>query len=49
MAELHLHLDGIADLSIPAESQRLDEYTEEFYRLRQRKGITRTGGRRHAS
>ena len=29
-------------LSIPPTFARLDEYTEEFYSLRQRKGITRT-------
>jgi malate dehydrogenase (oxaloacetate-decarboxylating)(NADP+) len=39
--ELRLHLDGVAIVE-PARFARLEEYTEEFYRLRQRKGITRT-------
>ncbi len=39
--ELHLHLDG-AQIVDPATFPRLDEYIEEFYSLRQRKGITRT-------
>jgi malate dehydrogenase (oxaloacetate-decarboxylating)(NADP+) len=40
-AELRLHLDGMKIVE-PAEFPRLAEYTEEFYSLRQRKGITRT-------
>ena len=39
--ELRLHLDGIQIVE-PANSPRLPVYTEEFYSLRQRKGITRT-------
>jgi malate dehydrogenase (oxaloacetate-decarboxylating)(NADP+) len=40
-AELRLHLDGI-EIVDPPLSPRLAVYTEEFYSLRQRKGITRT-------
>ena len=39
--ELHLHLDG-AQIVEPAKFPRLSEYVEEFYSLRQRKGVTRT-------
>jgi malate dehydrogenase (oxaloacetate-decarboxylating)(NADP+) len=39
--ELHLHLDGISIVD-PPKSPRLEEYLEEFYNLRQRKGVTRT-------
>ena len=39
--ELHLHLDG-ARIVDPHSFARLAEYTEKFYALRQRKGITRT-------
>ncbi|MEO8596642.1 MAG: NADP-dependent malic enzyme [Candidatus Solibacter sp.] len=39
--ELHLNLDGITIVD-PAKFDRLEEYIEEFYSLRQRKGITRT-------
>ena len=39
--ELHLHLEG-AQIVDPAKFPRLDEYTEEFFSLRQRKGVTRT-------
>ena len=39
--ELHLHLDGVQIVD-PRQFARLGEYTEEFYKLRQRKGITRT-------
>ena len=39
--ELHLHLEG-AQIVEPAKFSRLDEYTEEFFSLRQRKGVTRT-------
>src|SRR5207302_1608910 len=39
--ELHLHLNGVTIIE-PARFARIDEYTEEFYSLRQRKGITRT-------
>jgi len=38
--ELRLHLNGI-EIVDPAKSPRLATYTEEFYQLRQRKGITR--------
>ncbi len=40
-AELRLHLDG-ARIVDPARSPRLQDYTSELYRLRHRKGITRT-------
>jgi malate dehydrogenase (oxaloacetate-decarboxylating)(NADP+) len=40
-AELRLHLNGIAIVD-PPQSPRLAVYTEEFYSLRQRKGVTRT-------
>jgi malate dehydrogenase (oxaloacetate-decarboxylating)(NADP+) len=39
--ELHLNLTG-AQVVEPATFPRLEEYLEEFYQLRQRKGITRT-------
>src|SRR5262249_17837801 len=39
--ELRLHLNGIQIVD-PAKFAQLHEYTEEFYSLRQRKGITRT-------
>ncbi len=40
-ADLRLHLNGI-EIIEPASYPRLEEYTEEYYNLRQRKGITRT-------
>jgi malate dehydrogenase (oxaloacetate-decarboxylating)(NADP+) len=40
-SDLHLHLGG-AEIVDPATSAKLEEYAEEFYSLRQRKGITRT-------
>jgi malate dehydrogenase (oxaloacetate-decarboxylating)(NADP+) len=40
-AELRLNLTG-AQVIEPATFPRLEEYLEEFYQLRQRKGITRT-------
>jgi malate dehydrogenase (oxaloacetate-decarboxylating)(NADP+) len=40
-AELHLHLSG-AKVVDPLQFPRLSEYTEEFYHIRQRKGITPT-------
>ncbi|MGB9605086.1 MAG: NADP-dependent malic enzyme, partial [Bryobacteraceae bacterium] len=40
MEELRLNLEG-ARIIEPARSPRLAEYTEELYRLRQRKGVTR--------
>jgi malate dehydrogenase (oxaloacetate-decarboxylating)(NADP+) len=39
--ELRLHLEGVQIVD-PKHFKRIDEYTEEFYSLRQRKGITRT-------
>lgn len=39
-AELRLHLNGIPILD-PERSEKLDLYTEEFFSLRQRKGVTR--------
>jgi malate dehydrogenase (oxaloacetate-decarboxylating)(NADP+) len=38
--ELHLNLDGV-EIVEPATSPRLPEYIEEFYSLRQRRGIAR--------
>src|ERR1035441_9607107 len=38
--ELHLHVDGI-EIVDPAKPPRLAKYVEEFYNLRQRRGITR--------
>ncbi len=40
-AELRLHLNGVTIIE-PKNFPRLAEYTEEFYSLRQRKGVTRT-------
>jgi malate dehydrogenase (oxaloacetate-decarboxylating)(NADP+) len=40
-AELHLHLNGIQIVD-PQKSSRKDVFIEEFYSLRQRKGVTRT-------
>jgi malate dehydrogenase (oxaloacetate-decarboxylating)(NADP+) len=40
IAELHLHLPG-AKIVTPRRYSRLAEYTEEYYHIRQRKGITR--------
>jgi malate dehydrogenase (oxaloacetate-decarboxylating)(NADP+) len=40
LQELHLHLEGI-EIVEPAKSPLLAEYIEEFYSLRQRRGITR--------
>jgi malate dehydrogenase (oxaloacetate-decarboxylating)(NADP+) len=40
-AELRLHLNG-AEIIDPPAFARLDVYAEEFYSLRQRKGVTRT-------
>jgi malate dehydrogenase (oxaloacetate-decarboxylating)(NADP+) len=39
--ELRLNLNGV-EIVDPARFPRLQEYIEEFYRLRQRKGVTRT-------
>jgi len=41
VAELHLHLEG-AQVIDPPRFPRLAEYAEEFYHMRQRKGVTRT-------
>jgi len=40
-AELRLHLNGI-EIVDPRSSQKLELYAEEFFSLRQRKGVTRT-------
>jgi malate dehydrogenase (oxaloacetate-decarboxylating)(NADP+) len=40
-AELHLHLEGVQVVD-PRNFPRIEEYVEEFYSLRQRKGVTRT-------
>ena len=40
-AELRLHLNGVQIVD-PKRSPKLDVYTEEFYSLRQRKGVART-------
>ena len=42
IADLHLHLDGVADRRSGAHRRSLQAYAEEFYRLRQRKGVTRS-------
>src|SRR4051794_38520928 len=39
-AELHLHL-GAIEIVDPARFARVHEYVEEFYSIRQRKGVTR--------
>ena len=39
-AELHLHLEGV-EIIEPAASARLAHYTDELYRLRHRRGVTR--------
>ncbi len=39
-ADLRLHLNGVRIVD-PARSPRLGDYTEELYRLRHRKGVTR--------
>ena len=44
-ADLHLSLAGIQIVD-PKRSPRLEEYTEEFYNLRQRRGVTRTEAER---
>ncbi len=38
---LHLNLNGVRIIN-PATFSRLPEYTEEFFRIRQRRGVTRT-------
>jgi len=43
--ELRLHLDGVQIVE-PAKFARLAEYTEEFYSLRQRKGVARNEAER---
>jgi malate dehydrogenase (oxaloacetate-decarboxylating)(NADP+) len=40
--ELHLHLNGSVQIVDPAKFPRIEEYIEEFYSLRQRKGVTRS-------
>ena len=45
--ELRLHLNGIQVVD-PEKSPRLEEYIEEFYSLRSRKGVTRTEARQLA-
>jgi len=40
IADLHLHLDGV-EIVEPASFTRLAEYTDELYRQRHRKGVTR--------
>ncbi len=39
IAELRLHLDG-AEIANPSTHPRLKTYTDEFFRIRQRKGVT---------
>jgi malate dehydrogenase (oxaloacetate-decarboxylating)(NADP+) len=41
IADLRLHLNGVQIVD-PASFTRYDVYTEEFFSLRQRKGVTRT-------
>jgi len=43
--ELNLGNKVGAEIIEPAHSPRLDAYAEEFYRLRQRRGVTRSGAR----
>ena len=43
-AELRLHLNGVQIVD-PARHPRLEEYAEEFFSLRQRKGVTHTEAR----
>src|SRR3954447_10569513 len=45
-AELRLHLTGIQIVE-PAKFARLPEYVEEFYSLRQRKGVARNEAEQH--
>jgi malate dehydrogenase (oxaloacetate-decarboxylating)(NADP+) len=40
MAELHINNDGKIRIIEPEKFERLTDYTEQFYRLRQRKGVT---------
>jgi malate dehydrogenase (oxaloacetate-decarboxylating)(NADP+) len=40
IADLHLHLNGV-EIVDPVKFARLPEYVEEFYSVRQRKGVTR--------
>ena len=48
--ELHLHLERRRrDRRSGASPAHATQYAEEFYRLRQRKGITRTEARAHAA
>ncbi len=42
MSELHIHTNGKFQIIDPARFERLADYIDEFYRLRQRKGVTRT-------
>ena len=44
-ADLRLNLSG-AQIVDPRKHPRLEEYTEEFYNLRQRRGVTRTEAER---
>lgn len=44
LAELGLH-DFHPEIVEPARSARFDDYVEEFYRLRQRRGVTRSEAR----
>ena len=44
IADLDLHINGVTIVQ-PASSKRYDAYVEELYRLRQRKGVTRTEAR----
>jgi malate dehydrogenase (oxaloacetate-decarboxylating)(NADP+) len=48
MKELVIHnADGAIRIIDPSRFERLPEYTEEFYRLRQRKGVTRRQAETH--
>jgi len=40
--QLHLHLENAAEIVDPETDPRLDTYTMEYLRLRQRKGVTHT-------
>lgn len=47
MEGLRLEIPGLM-IEDPAASSNLDDYTEEFFRLRQRKGVTRAGAEKSA-
>jgi malate dehydrogenase (oxaloacetate-decarboxylating)(NADP+) len=46
LQELGIDLNGGVTIIDPAQSEKVDAYAEEFYRLRQRKGLTRSESQR---